>query len=304
MTTSLETLHALAALQLPGVGQVTARKILAQAGGNSVQQTIAMMLPNLGSKAWDQAIVDSERIIEEGEALGIEAIAITSTRYPARLRQIPDPPVVLYVRGDASVLSRDAIAVVGTRKVSSAGARLTKLVAGYIGKRGFVVVSGVALGVDALAHEAALEVGAITVAVLAHGLDTVSPASNRKLAERILGNGGALVSEHHHGVPARPAEFVRRNRLQSGLSLGSVIVESGAEGGSMHQARFTKAQDRHLMTVLAASDNSRSDLNEAGAHELVSSLGAIAMRSLGDLAKELDGIKVRSETGSIKNELF
>jgi DNA processing protein len=139
---------------------------------------------------------------------------------------------------------------------------------------------------------------------MAHGLDIVAPTSNRKLAERILDAGGALVSEHHHGVPPRPAEFVRRNRIQSGISLGSVIIESGIAGGSMHQARFTKTQGRHLMTVLASSDASRGDLREDGANELISTLGATPLRSLGDLKRELAHIRAITEPENASGELF
>jgi DNA processing protein len=132
----------------------------------------------------------------------------------------------------------------------------------------------------------------------------VAPTSHRKLAERILESGGALISEHPHGFPARPPEFVRRNRLQSGLSIGSIIVESAVIGGSMHQARFTKAQGRRLFAPLASSDATRGDLDESGARELVEKLGAFPIRSLGELGRELDRIKNQPIPTGAAVELF
>ena len=112
------------------------------------------------------------------------------------------------------------------------------------------------------------------------------------------------MSEHPPGVPPRPAEFVRRNRLQSGLALGSIIVESGIEGGSMHQARFTKVQGRKLMTVLASSDQTRGDLNEEGANELVKALGAVPLMTLSDLAKQLNALMEHQRSQPLAEELF
>jgi DNA processing protein len=293
MTDNDGTLEALAILQLPGVGPATARKILAVRENTSISASIAKFLPALNESDWKIALVDAQQIIDRSRELDIRTIGINSSLYPPRLKLISDPPVVIYVKGSVEVLAKDGIAVVGTRNVSTTGARLATLIAGFVAKRGYVVVSGLAIGIDALAHEAALDECTLTVAVMAHGLDMISPASHKKLAERILASGGALMSEHPVGFPARPPEFVRRNRLQSGLSLGSIIVESGLEGGSMHQARFTKSQGRLLMTVLAQSDQSRGDLKESGARELIEKLGAVPLRTTGDLGKALDLLKNR-----------
>ena len=212
-------------------------------------------------------------------------------KVPQALTEIADPPPILYLRGSIEVLSQPAIAVVGTRKASVAGAQNARIVARVLVRRGFVVVSGLALGIDTHAHGGALDEGGITVAVLAHGLDTVAPASNRILAERILEGGGSLVAEHPPGVPPRRPEFVRRNRILSGLCLASVVVESDVSGGAMHQAEFTKAQGRTLMTILAASDETRGDLNEAGARYLIESAGAVPLRGTRDLLRVLDPLR-------------
>src|SRR5690606_7231760 len=130
------------------------------------------------------------------------------------------------------------------RNVTASGARIARTIGRYLARRGYVVVSGLALGTDMMAHLGVLDVGGKTVAVMAHGLHMVSPPSNTDLGEEIVRKGGALLSEHPPGTPPRRAEFVKRNRLQSGMSLASIVVESGVSGGAIHQARFTKQQQR------------------------------------------------------------
>lgn len=303
MTELDPTLQALTLLQLPGVGQVTARKLL-RSGIGELAEATKRAVPNLKGDAWTHAEAEARKIFDACIQQSIEPIGIGSPHYPVRLKGISDSPVVIYVKGDRKALARDGIAIVGTRAISTTGQRLTRMIAEYTASRGFVVVSGLALGVDAAAHEATLKANGTTVAVLAHGLHQVSPASHKRLAEKILDQGGALMSEHPPGVPPRPAEFVRRNRLQSGLSLGSIIVESGIEGGSMHQARFTKSQGRHLMAVLASSAATRGDLNEEGANELIQNLGASPIRGLSELGRILDSLTVVAQNPLPPAELF
>src|SRR5690606_19747579 len=125
-------------------------------------------------------------------------------------------------------------------------------------------------------------------AVLAHGLDTVAPTRNRPLAEQILTSGGVLLSEHPPGVPPRPAEFVRRNRIQSGLSIASIVVESGREGGAIHQARFTIAHGRTLFAVLPPPGLiAKYNYNAEGAHLLLDRMSALQLSSYQDLAEAL-----------------
>jgi DNA processing protein len=198
---------------------------------------------------------DKDRIIAESKAkqiiddCSVKQIAIFSLldpQYPPRLRSIKDAPPIIYVLGSHPAILVDGGAVVGTRNASATGQRVARRIAETLTFFDLSTISGLALGIDAAAHAGALDAKGKTVAVLAHGLDTVAPKSNQKLAERILTSGGALISEHPPGVPPRPPEFVRRNRIQSGMAMFSVVVESGEVGGSMHQARFTKEQGRHI----------------------------------------------------------
>ncbi|MBB4635624.1 DNA-processing protein DprA [Longimicrobium terrae] len=293
MKTTSDAYELLCVLQWPKIGPATALDLLRRKKAeDSVLEAAEQRFPGVDAAQRQVARDRAEQIIERCSDLGLAVLGYDDASFPVRLRTIPDVPAIIYVRGDPGVLHYPSLAVVGTRQVSSAGARAAELIARFLARRSFNVVSGLALGVDMHAHVGALEANGITTAVLAHGLDRVAPSSHRALAERIVDSGGALVSEHPPGVPPRPAEFVRRNRLQSGLSLGSVVVESGVTGGSMHQARFTCDQKRRLFTVLAESDETRGDLNEAGARHLIDTLGAVPLRGTRDLARELTMLEV------------
>lgn len=164
--------------------------------------------------------------------------------YPSLLRTIPDPPPTLYVRGELA--PKRCVACVGTREPSAFGIEVTRRIVRALVARGYGIVSGLASGVDTVAHRTALEAGGYTIAVLAHGLDSVYPAANRELAKEILAAGGALVGEHPDQTSPSPRSFVRRNRIQSGLSLGTIVMQTDLAGGSMHTARFTLVQGRKL----------------------------------------------------------
>lgn len=170
---------------------------------------------------------ESERLgVLYGEALdqitalgndGVRVLGFFDDLFPSRLRLIPSPPAVIYVRGTLDVVDRPALAVVGTREPTSFGRTATRSLTLAAAQRGIVIVSGLALGIDALAHEAALERGTRTLAALGSGVDRVTPRKNARLAERIVGGGGALLSEQPPGTPPSARTLVARNRLQAAL---------------------------------------------------------------------------------------
>lgn len=293
MTASPAAAELLTLLQVRGIGPATLLKIVRSARGQDVVAHALSIRPELEGPALAHAQDRAAAVVRSCESDNIAIIGYCDSDYPEGLRRIPDPPAVIYVRGSLSALRRCGFAVVGTRRASSSGLRIARSIASHLAERGVSVVSGLALGIDRAAHEGALDAGGITVAVLAHGLDTVSPRSHIDLATDILCHDGALLSEHPPGTPPRPAEFVRRNRLQSGISVGSIVVESGETGGSIHQARFTARQGRLLLTVLRRSPG--DDLNQAGADRLVSELGAIPIRTIADLDEHLDQIAPLTE---------
>src|SRR2546429_8325571 len=174
---------------------------------------------------------------------GIQILGMTVEGYPPLLREIYDPPVVLYVRGELDPNSAK-IGVVGTRIMTVDGRQVTAALAGELAMSGLTIVSGLARGVDALAHRTALEVGGKTVAVLGSGLDNVYPAENRGLAEKIVASGGAVVSEYPPETAATVGTFPARNRIIAGLSEGVLVTEAGEDSGSLITANAAADQGR------------------------------------------------------------
>jgi len=191
-------------------------------------------------------VADAERELEAATRLGVALIGLGEPDYPARLRMIDDAPPLLGVRGNTSVLTQHMIALVGSRNASAAGVKFAERIARELGAAGFVIVSGLARGIDAGAHRASL--GSGTVAVLAGGQDQIYPPENVPLLEQILPNGAA-VTEMPLGWQPRAADFPRRNRLISGLSVGVVIVEAAQRSGSLITARMAGEQGREVFAV-------------------------------------------------------
>ncbi|MGA7343174.1 MAG: DNA-processing protein DprA [Terracidiphilus sp.] len=176
-------------------------------------------------------------------------VSFSCEAYPERLREIYDPPPVLWVRGDARLLSRPAIAVVGTRHPSPYGTGVAEMLARDLAARRLLIVSGMARGIDSCAHKGALAARMPTVAVWGTGIDVVYPKENKKLAEEILATGGAIVSELPMGTFPAPQNFPRRNRILSGLSIAVLVVEAGENSGTRVTARCAAEQNRDLFAV-------------------------------------------------------
>ncbi|MDR2552454.1 MAG: DNA-processing protein DprA [Treponema sp.] len=194
----------------------------------------------------------TDKITEPGEGkipAGMGRAERDSPLYPPLLGEIYDPPAVLYYRGRLPNPELPAVALVGTRRPSAAASLQALKLGREFAFRGITVISGLALGIDALAHRGCLEGGGHTVAVLGSGLDEVYPVSNRILARRILETGGALVSEYENGVKPRKWHYPQRNRIISGMARGTVIVEAPAFSGALHTARFALEQGRDLFVA-------------------------------------------------------
>jgi DNA processing protein len=214
-----------------------------------------------------------------------EAIDIASAQYPERLRKIKHAPRILYARGNLSLLETDAaMSVVGTRDATTNGLIITDRITRFLVSKGAVIVSGLALGIDCQAHTSCLEAGGKTIAVLAHGLDSVSPSQNRQLAQNILNSGGLLVSEHPDGVTPQRPYFVQRNRIQVGLSKASVVVEALVKSGTTTHAQFCVQAQHPLFAVLPDTNNSLG-LHFQGPKMMVDSMGAIAISTKEDYIK-------------------
>jgi DNA processing protein len=239
---SYRTAAGLLALQsLPGVGPRTALKVALGVAPAEVTQR-HLRDPRLG-----EALDRAREQVSAHERAGLTVLGFFDERYPARLREITDPPLLLFARGVIGLLSeRKLAAVVGTRRPTAGGEatarRLTKALAGA----GWAIVSGLAAGIDAAAHRAALEVGAPNIAVVGGGLDGIMPTANELLAEGIVAAGGILLSEHPLGTPTLPAHLVARNRLLSGIAAAILVLECEPGSGTMHTARYAAAQGRPI----------------------------------------------------------
>ena len=180
----------------------------------------------------------------------VKILSFYDEKYPKRLREIPDPPAVLFVKGNTEALhSTKNLAIVGTRKPTQQGKEIAYRTARTATKAGFVIVSGLAHGCDTQAHKGCLEAKGVGVAVLAHGLDKVYPATNRDLANRLIEQGGCLVSEYSVGTRPMRSAFVERDRIQSGLSEAVLVIETGIKGGTMHTVQFARNQKRQLACI-------------------------------------------------------
>jgi len=254
-------------------------------------------LPDLarrgGRKALRIGAADAaERELETARRAGILTLALPDPDYPAVLRAIADPPPLLFLRGDPGLLGRDAVAVVGARNASASGVRLARKLAHEIGEAGYVVVSGLARGIDTAAHRGALESG--TVAVIAGGVDMVYPPENQGLYDEIVDRGLAL-SETAIGTVATARHFPRRNRLISGLSLGVLVVEAAPRSGSLITARMAGEQGREVFAVPGSPLDPRSrgtnglirqgaQLTES-AEDVVEGLGRMRQSRVGGLSE-------------------
>lgn len=210
----------------------------------------------------------------------------TSPHFPRLLKEIQDPPERIWIRGEWD-LEAPTIAIVGTRKPTSYGRDSAQFFSDALSRAGFTVVSGLALGIDTIAHQAALEAGGKTVAVLGSGIDVITPSSNQILAERIE-NHGCLLSEFPPGTPAYPANFPQRNRIMSGLSLGVLVIEAGEGSGALITARFAGEQGREVFSVPGPLFSRQS----AGTNRLIQE-GAKLVMTPEDVVEEFSHLPLR-----------
>ena len=192
-----------------------------------------------------------KRVQEAGAVL----LSPADAAYPGRLLEIYDPPSVLWVRGDVRLLDRPGIAVVGTRQPSPYGSGMAEMLARDLARRGLVIQSGMARGVDTFAHKGALEIGGKTVAVWGTGIDVIYPKENKRLAEQIVMQGGAIISEYPVGTFPAPQNFPIRNRILSGMSVGVLVVEAAEYSGTRITARCAMEQNRDVYAVPGNATN-------------------------------------------------
>ena len=280
-------------LETPGVGRDTARRLLAACGtpagvmatahatlrevvGPSVARALQQLPPEFSTR-----LDAARRWLEGGPDRHV--LTLDDAAFPPLLLQTADPPLLLYAQGTLAHLSAPAVAVVGSRHPSVQGADNARAFAGSLGAQGWVVVSGLAQGIDAAAHEGALAAGAPTVAVMGTGPDTVYPARHRALAQRIAEHG-TLVTEFAPGMLPLPEHFPMRNRIIAGLTRGTLVVEAALRSGSLITARLANEAGRDVWAIPGSIHAAQSK----GCHALIKQ-GAKLVETAQDILDELQG---------------
>jgi DNA processing protein len=239
-----------------GIGAVRFQSILNYFGDPQIAwgaPTEALRAAGLGDKIIENLVktreqVDLDKYWDEMEAKDISVLIKQDQNYPKRLNELEQPPPVLYTQGDIDAGDEWSVAIVGTRRVTAYGRQVTEQIAGSLARNGLTIISGLARGVDSIAHQAALDAGGRTIAVLGSGLDRIYPPENRHLAEHIKENG-SLVTEYSPNTPPEASNFPQRNRLISGMSLAVVVIEAGIKSGALITAAFAADQGREVFAV-------------------------------------------------------
>jgi len=240
--------------------------------------------------------VDPKEEMLKLKKLGVSILTIKDKNYPRLLTEIADPPALLYVKGEIKAEDELAIAVVGSRKYSSYGARVTQEITAKLSEQGIAIISGLALGIDTFAHQAALEsASGRTIAVLGCGLDQIYPSSNQQLARRIINGRGAIISEYPIGTPALKYNFPVRNRIIAGLSLGVLVVEATLKSGTFLTAKSALEYNREVFAV----PGSIYSANSEGANNLIK-MGAKVVIDANDVLAELNIKKKNCELAAKK----
>jgi DNA processing protein len=271
---------------IPGVGYRTIQRLLVAFG--SAQRALDATLeeltqveglsPNVGQRlirGKSRVSVDQE--LELIEAHNCHLVAINDTAYPMLLKEIADPPPLLYVRGELGQPDAPSITIVGTRSPTNYGKTISRQLSQQLAENGVTVISGFARGIDTCAHQGALQANGRTIAVLGNGLSQIYPDENKDLADEIV-KSGALISEFSMSVPPFPKNFPRRNRLVSGMSSGTVVVEASVRSGSLITARHAAEQGREVFAVPGQIFSNQS----RGSHQLINQ-GAKLINAIDDI---------------------
>jgi DNA processing protein len=242
----------------PGLGPTRGRKLVERFGGWAANifhasltelEAAGLMAMSAQSIATGMSLTKAEEEEIRAHAAGAKIITPGDDEFPQRLLEIYDPPLCLYVRGDASILSKPGVAVVGTRHPTPYGLGMSERLSCDLSAHGIIIISGLARGVDTAAHRGSVNAKGKTIAVFGTGVDVMYPRENGKLAEQILSLGGALISEFPIGTFAAPQNFPIRNRIISGLSVGVLVLEAGEYSGTRITARCALEQSREVYAV-------------------------------------------------------
>lgn len=263
-----ELQYQMALTMAPAIGPITARKLISKAGSarevfrlsRASLEKIDRIGPRLSESIKSSALLDqAAKEMEFLQKHRIDALYFEDAEYPARLKECEDAPILLYARGKEGLHCRRALSVVGTRRASSYGKELCRNIVMELGTliEDLVIISGLAFGIDVIAHRAALEGGIPTVAVLGHGLNTLYPHAHRETAKKIC-KQGALVTDFHSGTGPERNNFLRRNRIIAGMADATLVVESAQKGGSLITAYMASSYQRDVLALPGRATDERS----------------------------------------------
>jgi DNA processing protein len=287
---------------IKGIGAVRMHGLIAYFGDlESAWDALPVDLAEsgLGAKVVERVIqaresVDLDKVWENIEKQGIKILTWQDEIYPQRLKEIYQPPPVLYVRGEYLPDDLFAVAIVGTRRVSPYGRQITEELSAFLAANGITVISGLARGVDSISHQTALKAGGRTIGVLGSGVDRIYPPENRALAEKMMEHG-AVISDYAPGTPPDASNFPPRNRIIAGLSLAVVVVEAGETSGALITAEFAAEQGREVFAVPGSILAPQS----RGTNKLIQK-GALPLLSVTDLMQTLDITRVGEQKSARK----
>jgi DNA processing protein len=253
----------------------------------------------LGAKVIERVLaarstVNLDQVWEKIETQGIKILTWEDEEYPGRLKEIDQPPPVLYIRGDYLQDDLFAVAIVGTRKVTAYGRQVTEEIASFLAANGMTVISGLARGVDAIAHQTALRAGGRTIGILGSGVDKIYPPEHRALADQMM-QRGAIISDYAVGTPPDASNFPPRNRIISGLSLAVVVIEAAETSGALITAEFAAEQGREIFAVPGSILAPQSK----GTNKLIQN-GALPLLTPADLMQALDLTRMGAQKSARK----
>lgn len=274
----LSKLHGVGSATLWKIANTHAELIETPEELSRLHHRVAEALANSG--AWDRACLAAEADIDQAKFHQAHILHGGSPLYPPFLRDSSKSPFFLYVRGRAENLTSRCVAIIGTRQPTTHGQEIARRITGYFADAGWCVVSGLAIGCDSIAHQVCVQRKSPTIAVLAHGLQTIAPKQNSLLAEQILESGGTLVSEYSFGTEPSPNLFVQRDFIQALLSAGVVMIQSDKSGGSLHAAGHALKLGRILAVPMPTELDRAKSEPKIQANLAIASMDACSLMSL------------------------